>query len=72
MAVPKKSLLMPEVVRQGYLEIRDVATSEVVTVMEVLSPTNKRPGEGQRTYEAKRQTVLASPTNLVEIDLLRQ
>ena len=71
-AVPKKSLLMPEVVRQGYLEIRDMATSEVVTVMEVLSPTNKRPGEGRRTYEAKRQTVLASPTNLVEIDLLRQ
>lgn len=65
-------LPMPEVVRQGYLEIRDVATSEVVTVMEVLSPTNKRPGEGRRTYEAKRQTVLASPTNLVEIDLLRQ
>ena len=65
-------LPMPAVVRQGYLEIRDVATSEVVTVMEVLSPTNKRPGEGRRTYEAKRQTVLASPTNLVEIDLLRQ
>ncbi len=63
---------MPDVVRQGYLEIRDVATSEVVTVMEVLSPTNKRPGEGRRTYEAKRQTVLASPTNLVEIDLLWQ
>lgn len=65
-------LPMPEVVRQGYLEIRNVATSEVVTVMEVLSPTNKRPGEGRRTYEAKRQTILASPTNLVEIDLLRQ
>ncbi|MEM1256452.1 MAG: DUF4058 family protein [Cyanobacteria bacterium P01_H01_bin.21] len=65
-------LPMPEVVRQGYLEIQNVATSEVVTVMEVLSPTNKRPGEGRRTYEAKRQTVLASSTNLVEIDLLRQ
>ncbi|MEM9808477.1 MAG: DUF4058 family protein [Cyanobacteria bacterium P01_D01_bin.56] len=65
-------LPMPDVVRQGYLEIRDVATSEVVTVMEVLSPTNKRPGGGRRTYEAKRQTMLASPTNLVEIDLLRQ
>ena len=65
-------LPMPDVVRQGYLEIQDVATSEVVTVMEVLSPTNKRPGEGRRTYEAKRQTILASTTNLVEIDLLRQ
>ena len=65
-------LPMPEVVRQGYLEIQDVTTSEVVTVMEILSPTNKRPGEGRRTYEAKRQTILASATNLVEIDLLRQ
>ncbi|MGF1496258.1 MAG: DUF4058 family protein [Elainellaceae cyanobacterium] len=65
-------LPMPEVVRQGYLEVQDVVTSEVVTVIEVLSPTNKRPGEGRRTYEAKRQTVFASATNLVEIDLLRQ
>jgi hypothetical protein len=65
-------LPMPAVIRQGYLEIQDVATSEVVTVIEVLSPTNKRPGDGRRTYEAKRQTVLASATNLVEIDLLRQ
>jgi hypothetical protein len=65
-------LPMPEVIRQGYLEIQDVATREVVTVIEVLSPTNKRPGDGRRTYEAKRQTILASATNLVEIDLLRQ
>ncbi|MDB9527269.1 DUF4058 family protein [Oscillatoria sp. CS-180] len=65
-------LPMPEVIRQGYLEIREVATSEVVTVIEVLSPTNKRPGEGRRTYEAKRQVILASATSLVEIDLLRQ
>jgi len=65
-------LPMPEVIRQGYLEIREVATGEVVTVIEVLSPTNKRPGEGRRTYEAKRQVILASATNLVEVDLLRQ
>ncbi|MCA1992537.1 MAG: DUF4058 family protein [Coleofasciculus sp. S288] len=62
----------PAVVRQGYLEIREVLTSEVVTVIEVLSPANKRPGEGRRSYEAKRRTILASATNLVEIDLLRQ
>lgn len=65
-------LPIPEVVRQGYLEIQDVVTREVVTVIEVLSPTNKRPGEGRRTYEAKRQIILASATNLVEVDLLRQ
>ncbi|WP_008313550.1 DUF4058 family protein [Leptolyngbya sp. PCC 6406] len=65
-------LPMPAVIRQGYLEIREVATSEVVTILEVLSPTNKRPGEGRLTYAAKCQTILASATNFVEIDLLRQ
>lgn len=60
-----------ETVRQGYLEIREVATKEVVTVIEILSPANKRPGRGRQTYENKRQRVLDSFTHLVEIDLLR-
>lgn len=63
---------MPTVVRQGYLEIREVVTSKVVTVIEVLSPVNKGSGGGRRSYEAKRQLILASATNLIEIDLLRQ
>jgi hypothetical protein len=28
--------------------VRDVATGEVVMVLELLSPTNKRTGEGRR------------------------
>lgn len=62
---------MPEEVREGYLEIREVATGHVVTVIEVLSPTNKRPGKGRSAYEDKRREVLISPTHLIEIDLLR-
>jgi hypothetical protein len=62
---------MPDVVHEGYLEVREVATGEVVTSLEVLSPSNKRPGEGRRVYQVKRQRVLASLTHLVEIDLLR-
>jgi hypothetical protein len=58
-------------VTERYLEVRDQATAEVVTVIEVLSPTNKRRGEGRRTYEEKRSAILSSRTNLVEIDLLR-
>jgi len=42
-----------------------------VTVVEVLSPKNKRTGEGKIKYDAKRQVVLNSTANLVEIDLLR-
>lgn len=62
---------MPTEFREGYLEIREVATKEVVTVIEVLSPTNKRPGKGREAYQEKRRQVLGSRTHLVEIDLLR-
>ena len=45
---------------------------EVVTVIEVLSPGNKRPGsDGRREYLNKRETVLRSPAHLLELDLLR-
>lgn len=62
---------MPETLKEGYLEVRDVATGEVVTAIEILSPTNKRSKEGRKAYERKRQRVLGSLTHLVEIDLLR-
>lgn len=58
-------------VSERYLEIREAGTDRVITVIEVLSPSNKARGEGQRVYEEKRYTVLRSATSLVEIDLLR-
>ena len=64
-------LPVPEEVRERFLEIREVETHRVVTVIEILSPANKAPGEGRRQYEIKRQQVLGSATSLVEIDLLR-
>jgi hypothetical protein len=48
-----------------------VQSGEVVTVIELLSPTNKRPGKGRRHYVAKRAAILDSTSHLVEIDLLR-
>jgi hypothetical protein len=63
---------MTETVREWYLEVRQVETGEVITVIEVLSPKNKRSGEGRLKYESKRQKILDSLTHLVEIDLLRQ
>ncbi|KYC39847.1 hypothetical protein WA1_28165 [Scytonema hofmannii PCC 7110] len=65
-------LPVPEEIRESYLEIRDIATGAVITAIEVLSPTNKRPGKGRDTYEKKRNAVLESATHLVEIDLLRE
>ncbi|MCU0545333.1 MAG: DUF4058 family protein [Oscillatoriaceae cyanobacterium Prado104] len=57
--------------REGYLEVIDRATKEVVTVIEVLSPANKRRGEGREKYDSKRNKIFDSSTHLVEIDLLR-
>lgn len=63
---------MPETLKQGYLEVREVATSELVTAIEILSPINKRSGKGRSKYENRRNRILGSSTNLVEIDLLRR
>lgn len=62
---------LPETVQERYLEIRELETGAVITAIELLSPANKRPGPGRNTYEAKRRQILASLTNLVELDLLR-
>jgi hypothetical protein len=53
------------------LEIRDVAHRLLVTVVEILSPINKR-GEGAKDYEARRHAYLNMRTHLLEIDLLRR
>lgn len=58
--------------RENYLEVRDLeADEQVVTVVELLSPTNKNFGSGRDEYLHKRSLVLSSSTSLVEIDLLR-
>ena len=65
-------LPMPEERREAFLTIRDRQSMEVVTVVELLSPGNKRAGsDGRRQYLSKREEILASETHLVELDLLR-
>ena len=58
-------------VDEWYLEIRAVGTGKLITVIEVLSPTNKSHSAGRKTYCKNRNRIFASNTNLVEIDLLR-
>ena len=60
-----------DVERVPYLEIRDRSGHELVTVIELLSPSNKRPGDDREQYLDKRRELLRSPVHLVEIDLLR-
>src|SRR5690606_7334794 len=45
--------------------------AKVVTVIEFLSPTNKRPGRDFEAYRQKQQELNHSDVSLVEIDLLR-
>ena len=61
-----------EPVRQGFIEIIDIKSGRrVVTVIEVLSPSNKLAGPGRELYVKKQEELRAGGVNLVELDLLR-
>jgi hypothetical protein len=64
-------LVSQDVERVPFLEIRDRLGRELVTVLEMLSPSNKRRGGDREQYLTKRAELLESPAHLVEIDLLR-
>lgn len=63
--------VMPRHLPQHRLEIRDVAQRRVVTVIELLSASNKR-GGGHKQYLKRRSRFLRSSAHLIEIDLLRR
>jgi hypothetical protein len=61
-----------EPLTEGYIEIIDASSgNRVVTIIEVLSPANKTPGDGMYEYQRKQREIVHSDTNLVEINLLR-
>ncbi len=66
-------LTQPEVdqLEEPYLVIRSRDGDEAVTVIELLSPTNKSSSDGRGDYLKKRHQILHSNTNLVEFDFLR-
>lgn len=70
---PTVGRILPEVdeEREIYLEIRDREHRELVAVLELLSPTNKKRGSDRDQFLAKRRSLLDSPAHYVEIDLLR-
>jgi hypothetical protein len=55
----------------GALEIKDSAANEVVTVIELLSPSNKYAGYDRAAYLEKRNELMRTTANLVELDFLR-
>lgn len=55
-----------------FVEIRDSRRGhKLVTLIEIVSPSNKLPGPDRRAYESKQMEILSSDANLIEIDLLR-
>jgi hypothetical protein len=60
-----------DIERHALIEIRDRHSRQLVTMIEVLSPTNKRYGPDREQYLLKRSSILFSDVSLVEIDLLR-
>jgi hypothetical protein len=70
---PAYGRLLPseDQIRESFIEIRDRITRDLVTVIELLSPTNKSPSSDREQYSGKRKIILAGNPHLVEIDLLR-
>jgi hypothetical protein len=62
---------MQDEVSENFLEIHEVKTGKLITLLELLSPVNKLHKQGREEYERKRGYVFRSWTHLVEIDLLR-
>jgi hypothetical protein len=64
--------LMDEEVEEAFLKIIHVESEELVTLIEVLSPSNKiRGSRGRASFMAKRHEILNTEVHWVEIDLLR-
>jgi hypothetical protein len=60
-----------DVERLAFVEVRDRKSRELITVVELLGPSNKRSGADRDQYLTKRAMLLNGRVHLVEIDLLR-
>lgn len=58
-------------IEEAFLTIKELPSRQLVTVLEVLSPTNKKTKRARREYLDRRRELLGSGVNFVEIDLLR-
>lgn len=65
-------VLRHEPVSHPFVEIRDPAQGhQLITLIKLVSPSNKRPGPDREAYQAKQSEVLASSASLLELDLHR-
>jgi hypothetical protein len=67
----QRLVLAPGQIKLRTVRIQLTESDQLVTAIEILSPFNKRQGEGLEEYRRKRAWILQSPVHVVEIDLLR-
>ncbi len=67
------TVVLPAIQREGnkFLKIIESKSRRLVTVVELLSPSNKHAGPDREAYLSKRIDYLTAGVNFVEIDLLR-
>ena len=69
---PLFTSIMREEHHEEYIEIRQRNDGRLVTLVDVVSPTNKLTDSGRQAYLAKRREAKGMGASLVEIDLVLQ
>jgi hypothetical protein len=65
------SVATGEETEEPFLAIEELPGRKLVTVIEILSPTNKKTKDARAAYLKKREDLIRTSVSLVEIDLLR-
>ena len=65
------AVLQSTLERQNRIGIRDRETGRIVSVIELLSPANKHPGQDRRQYLGKRDELAGERSRLHRDHLLR-
>ena len=67
---PYRLVALVEPITERFIEIIDTTGERLITVIEFVSPTNKR-GKGLEAFIEKRDKLLSGGVNVVETDLIR-
>ena len=64
--------VLSDPIQHHFVEIRDPSQGhKLITLIEIVSPSNKRPGPDRQAYDRKQREILESDANLIELDFLR-
>ncbi len=65
-------IVRTDMIQHQFVEIRDSTSGhKLITLIEILSPSNKRLGSDRDAYRRKQREILDSDANLIELALLR-